>query len=330
MKIAAHALPALATAVSASLYNQSNENHTCALVPDYQSCSPEANPLTVDSCCVETFGGLVLLTQFWDVHTGYESEGQLLPEKNWTIHGLWPDFCNGSYTQYCDLNRQYDPVPSPNTTTGLPNGTVVPAYNGSGIGTFLEPFGRFDLLEYMNTYWIAQNSPNQDLWGHEFSKHATCFSTFDIPCYGPQYTEHEEVIEFFETTILYNSRLPTFDWLAEHDITPSNTTTYTLRDIEAALSTEYGAKPYIGCSGARYNETEEGQGSSDNGRTQLSEMWYYFHVNGRPQEGDSVSVENTVRSSCAEAEGAVHYYERANGSARAAPQVQGNATAAGY
>jgi hypothetical protein len=72
---------------------------------------------------------------------------------------------NGSYTQYCDLSRQYDPVPSPNTTTGLPNGTVVPAYNGSGIGTFLEPFGRYDLLEYMNTYWIAQNSPNQDLWG---------------------------------------------------------------------------------------------------------------------------------------------------------------------
>lgn len=72
---------------------------------------------------------------------------------------------NGSYTQYCDLSRQYDPVPSPNTTTGLPNGTFIPAYNGSGIGTFLEPFGRFDLLEYMNTYWIAQNSPNQDLWG---------------------------------------------------------------------------------------------------------------------------------------------------------------------
>jgi hypothetical protein len=72
---------------------------------------------------------------------------------------------NGSYTQYCDLSRQYDPVPSPNTTTGLPNGTVVPAYNGSGIGTFLEPYGRYDLLEYMNTYWIAQNSPNQDLWG---------------------------------------------------------------------------------------------------------------------------------------------------------------------
>lgn len=92
MKLANIAFAASATAVSAQLYGQSNENHTCVLVPDYQSCSPEANSLTVDSCCVETFGGLVLLTQFWDVYTGYESEGQLLPSKNWTIHGLWPDF----------------------------------------------------------------------------------------------------------------------------------------------------------------------------------------------------------------------------------------------
>lgn len=94
MKVATITASALtAASASAQLYpGQSNENHSCVIVPDYQSCSPQANPLTVDSCCVETFGGLVLLTQFWDVYTGLESEGQLLPEVNWTIHGLWPDF----------------------------------------------------------------------------------------------------------------------------------------------------------------------------------------------------------------------------------------------
>ena len=184
-----------------SLYGENPDNHTCVLVPDYLSCSAEANPATVDSCCVETYGGLFLQTQFWDVYTGFESKGQLLPEDTWTIHGLWPDFCNGSYTQYCDLNRQYDPSPSPNTTNGLPNGTVVPPYNGSSIDTFLEPFGKYDLLAYMNTYWISQGSPNGDFWGHEFSKHATCFSTFDVPCYGPQYVEHEDVVDFFQTVM---------------------------------------------------------------------------------------------------------------------------------
>lgn len=63
----------------------------------------------VDSCCTETFGGLVLSTQYWDTYTGLEDQGQLLPPKTWTLHGLWPDFCNGSYTQYYDLSRQYDP-----------------------------------------------------------------------------------------------------------------------------------------------------------------------------------------------------------------------------
>lgn len=92
MKFATIASLASVTVVSAQLYGQSNENHTCVLVPDYQSCSSKANPLTVDSCCVETFGGLLLLTQFWDIYTGYESEGQLLPENSFTIHGLWPDF----------------------------------------------------------------------------------------------------------------------------------------------------------------------------------------------------------------------------------------------
>lgn len=179
MKTAIAVAVASAAVTSASLYGQSKENHTCVLVPDYQSCSPEANPLTVDSCCVETFGGLLLSTQFWDVYTGFESEGQLLPEKNWTVHGLWPDFCNGSYTQYCDLSRQYDPVPSPNTTNALPNGTFVPPYNGSGIGTFLEPFGRYDLLEYMNTYWIAQNSPNQDLWAVSQESSRCAYSKVD-------------------------------------------------------------------------------------------------------------------------------------------------------
>jgi ribonuclease T2 len=118
----------------------------------YLSCSAQAYPNVTDSCCTETFGGLVLSTQFWDTYTGLEFAGQVLPLNTWTLHGLWPDFCNGSYTQYCDLNRQYDPIPSPNTTTGTKDGTPVPPYKGPSISTFLEPFGKLDLLAYMNKY----------------------------------------------------------------------------------------------------------------------------------------------------------------------------------
>lgn len=38
-----------------------------------------------------------LSTQFWDTYTGFESEGQLLPKNSWTLHGLWPDFCDGEH-----------------------------------------------------------------------------------------------------------------------------------------------------------------------------------------------------------------------------------------
>ncbi|KAK4501586.1 hypothetical protein PRZ48_007395 [Zasmidium cellare] len=298
---------AFAGSASAALYNISPDNHTCVLQPQYLSCSAKANPKTVDTCCTETFGGLVLATQFWDTWADKE-----LPENTWTLHGLWPDFCNGSYTQYCDLKRQYDPVPSPNTTNGFPNGTIVPPYNGSNIGTFVEKFGRYDLLAWMNKYWISQTGPNADFWGHEFSKHATCYSTFDIPCYGPNYQQHEEVVDFFETTIGYYKKFPTFQWLQQYGITPSNKTQYNFIDIQDALSAQHGAVPYLGCSGPRYNETAAGRNShtNDTGRTVLSEVWYNMHVLGRPQDFHYVPVDSPAISGCSNATGAIWYYEQ--------------------
>ena len=82
-------------------------NHSCAFKNPGRSC-PEANPMQVrytrpgfecglmkscsqvDSCCQETFGGLVLSTQFWSTYTGRESSGQLLPQNSWStlIQGL--------------------------------------------------------------------------------------------------------------------------------------------------------------------------------------------------------------------------------------------------
>jgi ribonuclease T2 len=40
-----------------------------------------------------------------------------------------------------------------------------------------------DLLAYMKKYWVNQGAPSWELWAHEFSKHATCYSTFQKECY---------------------------------------------------------------------------------------------------------------------------------------------------
>jgi ribonuclease T2 len=171
----------------------------------------------------------------------------------------------------------------------------------------------------MNTYWIAWQQDNPGFWGHEFSKHATCFSTFNVPCYGPQYREHEDVVDFFETAIKYYKRFPTFDWLAAKDITPSNSTTYSYSDLVDVLHEQHGGIPFLGCSGPRYNATEAGKNTTDRGYTILSEVWYYEHVYGRPQEGNAIPVNASASylTNCATTEGAIHYPERTNGSEKA-------------
>lgn len=47
----------------------------------------------------------------------------------------------------------------------------------------------------------------------QFSKHATCTSTFDVKCYA-NYRVHEDVINFFESVVRAFSMFPTFDMLA--------------------------------------------------------------------------------------------------------------------
>ncbi|KAH8901795.1 ribonuclease T2 family protein [Coniochaeta sp. PMI_546] len=304
---------------SAGLYpNTSALNHTCVLQTPVLSCTAMADESKVDSCCAETFGGLVLATQLWQTYTGSESAGQINPKDSWTIHGLWPDFCNGSYTQYCDLSRQYDPLPFPNTTTGTPSGTTVRPWTGTSIGNFLKPFGKLDLLAFMNKFWIAQNQPNSDFWGHEFSKHATCFSSFDVECYGPEYVQHQDVVDFFETAVAYYQNLPTWGWLRAKDIVPSNKSAFSLTDIQAALTEGFGKTPYILCSGPAYNTTAAGKGSGDQGKTVLSEVWYYHYVFGRVQKSQALRVNADVvggaLTNCATTAEAVWYYERSLGS----------------
>lgn len=126
------------------------------------------------------------------------------------------------------------------------------------------------------------------------------------------------MIDFFETAVSYYENLPTFGWLSAGGNRPSNTTTYTLSDMQSALTTGFGALPYIRCSGPRYNATAAGNGTTDNGYTVVSEVWYYYHVYGRVQRNQGLPVKASINggsvSSCAKANGALKYPLRAVGS----------------
>jgi Ribonuclease T2 family len=78
------------------------------------------------------------------------------------------------------------------------NGKTVPKYSGPTVDTFITAAGRDDLLAFMKKYWVSQGSTDASFWAHEYSKHGTCFSTFDTKCY-PSFTKYEDLIDFFDT-----------------------------------------------------------------------------------------------------------------------------------
>src|SRR5690349_2572294 len=99
------------------------------------------------------------------------------PVDSWTVHGLWPDLCDGTYEANCDSLREY-----------------------VGIGDILKSAGQTDLLNYMNTYWKDYQGNDETFWEHEWAKHGTCVSTLEPSCYD-NYTPHAEMIDYFSKTV---------------------------------------------------------------------------------------------------------------------------------
>ena len=192
-----------------------------------------------NTCCFNAPGGQLLQTQFWDFNpaTG--------PSDSWTIHGLWPDHCDGTYDQFCDPNRQY-----------------------TNISSILQAAGANDLLSYMNKYWKDYQGKDESFWEHEWGKHGTCISTFDPNCYT-DYVPQEEVVDFFQKTVDVFKTLPSYEWLSEAGIVPDSSKTYTSAEILAALKKPRGVGVAIQCE-----NTDE-----------FDEIWYFFDVQGSTQTG---------------------------------------------
>jgi hypothetical protein len=108
------------------------------------SCSPDS--LTADPCCTELPAGLLLLTQLYNWNPG------LGPRDSWTLHGLWPNYCNGAYPAYCDATRKY-----------------------AGFEELLRQEGEGRLLRTMQRYWRVSVSLLQYLfWCVDLYEVLTC------------------------------------------------------------------------------------------------------------------------------------------------------------
>ncbi|KZV72481.1 ribonuclease T2 [Peniophora sp. CONT] len=189
-------------------------------------CSTDV-PISCDeskgSCCIEYPGGLITQTQFWDTDVPNS------PADSWTIHGLWPDNCNGGYQENCDKTREY-----------------------KDITTLLTNAGLSDTLNYMNTYWISDDETNEEFWEHEWATHGTCYSTLKPACFS-DYTTGDEAVAFFQTAVRVFQSLPTYQWLSDAGITPDADKTYTLTELSSALKQSAGVTPEFECSGKNIN-----------------------------------------------------------------------------
>ncbi|UZJ54678.1 hypothetical protein CBS101457_003998 [Exobasidium rhododendri] len=248
---------------------QASKDISCLKASTQVSCqsSYTVDPNSFATCCYNGAlktglkeSGLVLATQFYDTNP---STG---PKDSTTIHGLWPDYCDGTYPQYCT------------------NDSGIPEMTGSQIQALLQEYNE-PLLDYMKIYYKDVGGDDPSFWEHEYNKHGTCYTTLRPKCQIPRPGMNQTtaaVVGYFEEIALQFERLPTFRWLADAGITPSTTKTYSKSQIQSVLAQKHGGIPYLGCVNS----------------TTLDEFWYFFHTRGPLVGGQYLAIDSTTPSSC--------------------------------
>ncbi len=215
------------------------------------SCSNKTQ--VENSCCFEYPSGIFLQAQFWDARP---SVG---PKDMFTMHGVWPDRCDGSYDQFCKL---FSPIKSARA--------------------ILEQFGENQLLDEMDRVWKNIRGNDDYLWVHEFNKHGTCMNTLKPSCYDQEnYRENQNVVDFYKRSMQLFKTLPTYQWLAQSGIVPSNSKLYTREEIESSLEEHFGHPVFVSCRG-----------------NMLQEVWYFYKLHGSIVAGDFVPIDTVRASRC--------------------------------
>lgn len=176
---------------------------TARICPNEGLSCPQ-NSTVSDTCCMNSPGGQFAQTQFWNSDASAGPPGYLGPNTSWTIHGLWPDHCNGQYDSVCDCSRSGD---CSSSNRKCNRDTCNREY--SSITQILKKFGQDGLLEYMDKHWKGI-AGNEHLWQHEWSKHGTCVSTLGPKCYLG-YQPAQEVVDYFQKSVDLYKTLPTYD-----------------------------------------------------------------------------------------------------------------------
>jgi len=168
-----------------------------------------------DTCCSPKLG-IVILTMQWIPGYG--------PADGFTLHGLGPDLCDGSWgpAAGCDSRRKYPDV-----------------------SVFLPP----DLRKEMDTVWPSNRSPNPKFWSYEWAKHGTCVSTVEPRCFpSNSYTPGSEVVPYFRKVVELRKTYDLYPALIAAKIMPDDSLNYPLESLIDAIKSFYGVKVAFSCT----------------------------------------------------------------------------------
>ncbi|KAJ6257463.1 hypothetical protein Dda_7248 [Drechslerella dactyloides] len=168
--------------------------------------------------------GQILLTQFWD------SQPAAGPADSWTLHGLWPDNCDGTWEQFCDKTRE-----------------------SSDITAVMNKFKRTETLSYMQKYWKSNDGNDDSFWQHEWNKHGTCMSTFETKCYA-DHQEGQEIADYMDKAVEIFKTVDTYKILSAAGIVPDSSKTYALSDLQAAVKKAHGEEVVFNCKNGALSE----------------------------------------------------------------------------
>lgn len=133
----------------------------------------------------------------------------------------------------------------------------------------------------------------------------------DPECYD-DYQATDEVGEYFTQAVAIFKTLPSYEWLSDAGIVPSDDATYDLADIQKALSAKHGADVVINCDG-----------------NSLNELWYQFNVQGPVQSGKFQAADPVGSGSTCPDTGIKYVPKNGGGGGSPTPTSTSSSTTAG-
>ncbi|OLY84890.1 Ribonuclease Rh [Smittium mucronatum] len=200
---------AIVSFVAAVLFPTASQQfkQTCPITAP--ACSLKGS---LDNCCVNRDGWIVL-SQQWATN--------LQPVDKFTIHGLWPDHCDGTFEKVsCDTSRNY--------------------LNVDQIVKSKDPV----LFDTMTKVWPS-TSTNAAFWEHEWYKHGTCYNVANPPCIL-DYTQYDDMIMYFKQVVRLADKYDIYKALKAEGIVPGST--YTKSQMVNALFKQLGIYVVPQCS----------------------------------------------------------------------------------